>query len=317
MNTFINQGNQLNNTERSWNGTDKALTGLSTTLLFADIVLIGIYFYKIFHKKNHQIFGDKKTTPILDKVLLFTLVLLITHAVVYLIMVLISNSAASGVTCSVYSFVFYTLNCWVKVLTLCAIFFHYYIWIKQKCLGYLEFNGAPHTVFKLTFAFILSVSTVISFKMNTDTTFVLANGLCYGKSLAFKKDLALISLTASFLVVLSLIGAQSYYLFKTNKEEKKHTPNEKNKLIFELIRRQIYLFLKLHIAIALSLIVYFVKKTGFPSDGMVHFADVGYFVSHLYNFLCCSIVCYFRFKVSTDDIKSEYLSIRKKNLATS
>merc|ERR1712240_845642 len=103
--------------------------------------------------------------------------------------------AFSGVTCSVYSFVFYTLNCWVKVLTLCTIFFHYYVWIKQKCLGYLEFYGVRHTIFKLVFAFVLSVSTVISFKMNTDITFVLINGMCFGKGLTFKKTLALISLT--------------------------------------------------------------------------------------------------------------------------
>ena len=63
---------------RKWNQKDSNLLGFSITLLIADIALLGCFLYKVFYKKKHQIFGNKKTTPNLDKVIICTLVLLTT-----------------------------------------------------------------------------------------------------------------------------------------------------------------------------------------------------------------------------------------------
>ena len=312
MDIFSYSPQQKNNTDFTWNQKENILLGLSITLLLADIILAGGFVYKVFIKNNHQVFGNTKITPTLDKVFMFALILLFLQTVVDLKIVLIFKNVKSGLTCSIYNAVFNILNSLIKTLTPFTIFFHYYIWIKQNCLGFLHLNAAHHSIFKLVFAFILSVALVVSFKMNIDTIFIVINGICYGKGLPFRRKLSFISLIASFLVIVCLITLQCYYIFKTKQTENKHKPNEKNKLVFEIIRRQIYLFLKLHVAIALSLSVYFVKKISFQSNGMINFAGVGYLISCLYNFLSCTMVCVFRLKVPKVDVKSEFLMTANK-----
>ena len=175
---------ELNGT---WNQKDNNILGFSITLLIADIALLGCFLYKTFYKKNHQIFGSKKTTPNLDKVIIFTLVLLVLQSIVCINMILISKSVTNGLTCSINNLFFHILHSLLKIMKFFIIFLHYYIWIKQRLLGFLQPYGDTHTFFKMFFVFILSVSVIIPFKMNIDTTFVLIYGICFGELFLSKK----------------------------------------------------------------------------------------------------------------------------------
>ena len=110
MGISIYSSQQQNNTDNTWNRKDNILLGLSISLLVAEIILIGVFVYKIFIKKSHQIFGNKKTTQMLDKVFLFTLFLLVLQAVLGSSMVLISKKVKNGLICSIFNFVFNTFN---------------------------------------------------------------------------------------------------------------------------------------------------------------------------------------------------------------
>ena len=307
----------LINSNRSWNGADIILAGLSITLLVADFVLLGLFEYKIFFKRNKQIFGKKAITSILDKVIIFTLFLLILQSIASLNMVLISKSVTNGLTCSVYSAVFHILNSLLKLLTFYIVFFHYYIWMKQRCLRFLHPSGVLHTLFKFSpLVVVLSFSIVLSFEIKFLISFVIVDGICYGEVLSFKKSF--FSCTVAYLVVfLIFIIVQLYHLFRTIQEEFKQPSNKKSKTAFAIIRRQLYLFLKLQIAVAVLLALFLVETKVFYSDGMIKFADFNYFARHLYNFVFCSMLCIFRCTAPTLDIKSELLIIRKKNSAKS
>ena len=298
---------------RTWTQKDSNLLGFTITLLIADITLLGCFLYKIFYKKKHQIFGNQKTTPNLDKVITFTLILLVLQSIVCLNMILISKSVTHGLTCSISNLFFHTLHSLLKIMKFFIIFLHYYIWIKQRLLGFLQPHGDSHTFFKMFFVFILSVSVIIPFKMNIDTTFVLIDGLCFGKTLSFKKTLSFISIMAAFAVVIFLICVQIYYLFRTKQEENKHISNEKAKIVFKIVRKQVCLFLVLHIIVATLLALYFGKLKLLHSDGMIEFANLNYFARHLYNFVFCSVLCIFRCITPKLDIKSEFLNIKKEN----
>ena len=146
---------------RAWNRTDNILLGFSITLLVADFILLGLFVHKIFLKKNDKIFGNEKTTSYLDKVITFTLILLIVQSIVCLNMISISKSVTNGFVCSINSFFFHIFHSLLKILKFFIIFLHYYIWTKQRCLGFLNVHGVLHTIFKLIFVFILSVSVIL------------------------------------------------------------------------------------------------------------------------------------------------------------
>ena len=310
--------------DTSWSEIDKVLSGLSIVLLLADIFLIGIFVRKIFFENNNQIFGNKKTTLTLDKVFVLTLILLVLQAIFRINMVFISKNATKGFTCSVHNFIFQSLNTSLKTLTFFIIFMHYYIWAQQRRLRFLRLDNIYFLISKITFAFVLSVSVVVSFKMNIDTAFVTYQGLCYGKTLPFKNTLNSVSLTAAILVVVCLISVQCLYIFKTKQEESRRSKSANNKLGFSLIRRQVYMFLALHLSLLVFLSLFFLKRLIFPSNELeflknrgfqvVEFAGVGDFFSHLYNFLCLVALCVFRCKVPVLDVNDEFL--KKQTSAT-
>ena len=303
----------LKSENQTWKAEDSILCGLSVTLIFAHVLLLRLFIYKIYAMNDCKIFGNKKTSSILDKMYYVTFFMLILQGIVYLVMVFVSKSVTSGLVCSVFSLIFHILHSSLKVLNVFNLFLYHYIWIKQRVLVFLHKGGVLYQIFKLSFAFVLSVSIVLPFKMNVDTAFILVGGLCFGKRLSFQKTLSIISISAALLIAILFVGIQVYYLLRTNQEETKHCSNKRNKIIFELIRRQICSFLKLHVALALLLALYIGLLILLPSPKMTKFADLNYLARHLYNYVFCFILCIFRFTVSKFDVKESYLKIKNYN----
>ena len=294
--------------------------------LVADVLLMLAFLIKIYYLKNSTMFGNKKTTSVLDGMYVAMLFVLILQGVLCLCMFKIHSSVADGLVCSIENFLFHLLLLVLKVL-LCSILFQlHYIWVKQKMLSYLNSSRFINQVEKLVFIFTLSVCVIISFKANIDVAFILKDGICLGKKLKIHTILTKMSRISALSVFILLVLVKIYYLYRTKKENitclkqsmsSNSTINLQKKIdiVFGLACKQIISFIKLLLSLLTLFILNFLLIRCLklePSQDLVEFSILNYFCQHIYMFLCCLILCVFRFVASKLSIRKEYFQIKNK-----
>ena len=298
-------GKLLKAENQVWNLKDSFLCGFSVSFILAEIMLFVFFVHKVYKKNDRKIFGNK-ITRFLNIQISVTTFMLILQGIVYLIMLLTSKNVTSGLTCSIFNYVFHTLHLFLNFLNVLNLFSFHYIWIQQKVLRFLHLRSTLYDFLKGSIFFVVSASITIPFKIKIDTVFVLADGLCLGKRHSFQEDLLLGSIIAAFSVSITVIIIHVYYLYLTEKEGTQFRSTRQNEIVFWLIHNQIFLFLKLFSVIAFLFALYLVTFLVIKPDKYTKFADFKYLVCHIYNFIFCFILCVFRFTVSKLNMIDNY-----------
>ena len=299
----------LKTTNQTWNSHDSFLFVMSSALITADFLLVALFIYKVKVQKSFEILSNRKTTSILDNLFCATFVMLVFQGIVYFTMLFISKSVTSGLICSYLSFVFHVLHMLIKFFNILTLYLFHYIWFKQRVVNFLYLKNKLYQSLKALLAIVISVSIILPFKMNIDIVFNIKDGLCRGMGFSFQHYYSIICIVVVCFIAVFLVFNQLYFLYKTNEEQAKHS-NKKSIIVFGIIRKQIHSFLKLHLSVALLLVVYLVCLKLLHYDGLVKFADAKYLVLHLYNFCFTLILCFFRLNVSKLDIRDIFLKIK-------
>ena len=297
---------------------DVTLEGIFPWIIFLDVLMLLGFVFNVVYKNKNKIFGNKKTTKILDFMFIFLLLFLIVQSFVCLSVFQSFDNVLTGTKCSVLNFVFHFLHFTLKALSFGIVFQTQYIWFKQNELTFLNSGWFNENFLKLVPCFFIAFSICLHFKINLDVVFIARHGICLGKEVGVYKTLKIISQLSGILVFIFMVFVQFYFLYLTNKYKpeylyrlkyKLRTSNTqrsikglKNKVdfIFRNIRKQINTFTALLFSF-LSIFFghYYVMKTvefdAFKNVSVFSFPP--FFFQHVYQVVICILLVVFRIKV--------------------
>ena len=282
------------------------LTLICSVLIIFEAMLLVYFVRKVYYQENVTVFGNKKTTKYLDRLFICNLVLLFLQNLIVQYIIKSFDYIANGLMCSLLNFFFHQFNLALKFLSCTIVFLFHYIWIKQRQLQILHSSRFGYETIKLTSCWLLTFSSIVSFKTNLIGFFV-QDGICLGKKLYIHEFLTKTSRLSVFSVFLLLLVVKFYYLIRTKQVKRKYkmklsskSKQQKADKTFYHIFRQIVLFLILILSLLTLFILYYLLIKNVDIDGSelnVVFAAQNYLYQHLYQFLCNLILCVFRFVV--------------------